>query len=91
MDELAMKHDKNMEEIQQNFKTQTAFICSICLTDMGCKEKIEALPCLHEYHSNCINEWLKNHDECPACRRPCGLQEFSITGQTKCFKQTAKH
>ena len=39
---------------------------------MGCKEKIEALPCLHEYHSNCINEWLKNHDECPVCRRPCG-------------------
>ena len=85
MNDLAFKHDKDMEEIQQNFNNQTIFICSICLTEMGCKDKIKALPCLHEHHSNCINEWLQNHDECPVCRRPCGLQDYSTTGQTKCF------
>ena len=68
-----------MEEIQQNFNNQTAFICSICLIEIGCMDKIEALPCLHEYHSICINKWLKDHDECPQCRRPCAMNQGYAT------------
>ena len=58
MYELAIKHDKDMEEVQQKFKEQTAIICSVCFAEMDCKDEIETLPCLHEYHSNCINIWL---------------------------------
>ena len=39
-----------MEEIQQSFNEKTAFICAICYAEMDCKDEIEALPCLHEYH-----------------------------------------
>ena len=61
MYELAIKHDKDMEEIQQKFNEQTAIICSICFAEMDCKNEIETLPCLHEYHSYCINKWLRVH------------------------------
>ena len=37
MDKLAVKYDKDIKETDQNFKEQTAFICSICLLEMGCK------------------------------------------------------
>ena len=47
MYELAIKHDKDMEEIQQKFNEQTAFICSICFAEMDCKNEIATLPCLH--------------------------------------------
>ena len=81
MYELAIKHDKDVEEIQQSFNEKTAFICSICLVETSCKDKIEALPCLHEYHSDCINEWLKIIDECPVCRSSCaGAWPGAITG-----------
>ena len=37
MDKLEVKYDKDIKETDQNFKEQTAFICSICLLEMGCK------------------------------------------------------
>ena len=37
MDKLAVKYDKDIKETDQIFKEQTAFICSICLLEMGCK------------------------------------------------------
>ena len=36
-----------------------------------CKEKIKALPCLHEFHSECIKRWLDDENICPECRKPC--------------------
>ena len=36
MYELAIKHDKDMEEIQQKFNEQTAITCSICYAEMDC-------------------------------------------------------
>ena len=37
MNELAVKYNKDIEETEQNFKEQSAFICSICLLEIGCK------------------------------------------------------
>lgn len=33
--------------------------CSVCMTDFASGEKLRTLPCSHEYHASCIDQWLK--------------------------------
>ena len=33
--------------------------CVVCLMDFEEKQSVRVLPCLHEYHSKCIDKWLK--------------------------------
>jgi hypothetical protein len=40
--------------------------CSICLEIMT---ENRILPCCHKFHSNCINIWLKENNNCPLCRQ----------------------
>ncbi|MDV3193989.1 MAG: RING finger domain-containing protein [Sweet potato little leaf phytoplasma] len=44
--------------------------CVICLEKIEREEKIGILqmPCLHLFHENCINKWLRNSHYCPICR-----------------------
>ncbi|XP_051889434.1 uncharacterized protein si:ch211-59o9.10 isoform X2 [Pristis pectinata] len=42
--------------------------CHICFNDYSLGEKLRILPCLHDYHSQCIDRWLKGHLSCPICR-----------------------
>ena len=32
--------------------------CMVCLTEYEAKEKIRTMPCLHYFHSDCIDKWL---------------------------------
>lgn len=32
------------------------------------KKKTLVLDCLHEYHIDCIDEWLCSSESCPHCR-----------------------
>ena len=42
--------------------------CVICLEEFVSKEKVVALPCIHFFHSGCINNWLKESNLCPVCK-----------------------
>ena len=42
--------------------------CPICLGDFKLGEKESSLPCLHCFHSNCIEGWLKRNKSCPVCK-----------------------
>lgn len=41
--------------------------CGICLEDICDGEESMRLPCLHEFHPNCIRMWLKKQARCPFC------------------------
>ncbi|KAG5582859.1 hypothetical protein H5410_053486 [Solanum commersonii] len=43
-------------------------ICSICLSVYEHEENIGALQCGHEYHTDCIKQWLLKKNDCPMCR-----------------------
>nr|XP_034342000.1 E3 ubiquitin-protein ligase RLIM-like [Arvicanthis niloticus] len=43
--------------------------CSICITPYTQNSKIRVLPCLHEYHDECIDRWLIDNATCPICRK----------------------
>eukprot|EP00978_Attheya_sp_CCMP212_P001670 scaffold3445_cov57-Attheya_sp.AAC.2 len=45
--------------------------CAICLENYGIGDSVSLAKtdqCDHVYHSQCIGEWLANHDDCPLCR-----------------------
>ena len=42
--------------------------CIICQYEFEKGEKIVVLPCRHCFHSECIEEWLKNQKTCPFCK-----------------------
>eukprot|EP01130_Rhizamoeba_saxonica_P006574 TRINITY_DN261_c0_g1_i1.p1 TRINITY_DN261_c0_g1~~TRINITY_DN261_c0_g1_i1.p1 ORF type:complete len:466 (-),score=112.65 TRINITY_DN261_c0_g1_i1:1060-2457(-) len=42
--------------------------CTICKEDWHLGEAALEMPCLHVFHEDCINPWLKLHNSCPICR-----------------------
>ncbi|KAJ8452702.1 hypothetical protein Cgig2_005038 [Carnegiea gigantea] len=43
--------------------------CSICLSEYSTYETLKMLPeCLHRFHADCIDEWLRTKAICPICR-----------------------
>lgn len=51
--------------------------CTICLEQVKCEELVRSLPCLHQFHANCIDPWLRQRGTCPVCkfRMGSGWQE----------------
>lgn len=43
--------------------------CAICLAQYEADETCRRLPCDHFYHSECIDKWLNQVNQCPLCRR----------------------
>jgi hypothetical protein len=48
-------------------------VCCVCLEDVCCGNRVRTLPCLHTFHADCAEEWLKKKKVCPLC-------QFSIDG-----------
>lgn len=46
--------------------------CTICLGDFAVGETLKTIPCLHVYHSKCIDRWLSEDNSCPICKTPVG-------------------
>lgn len=44
-------------------------ICVICLDAFEDGARLKILPCLHSYHSTCVDEWLVGHSSCPLCKQ----------------------
>jgi len=50
-------------------------LCSICLENV--QEDRQTLPCGHEFHEDCLREWLALQDTCPVCRATLPLSKKS--------------
>jgi len=71
---------ENMEDIKivlsneefeniENIKCLNESKCSICLEDIAKNEKIKKINCNHEFHIECLKEWLcRQSIKCPICR-----------------------
>jgi hypothetical protein len=43
--------------------------CAICLTEYEAGETLKRFRCRHDFHSECIDNWLKQKGICPSCRK----------------------
>ena len=43
----------------QSRAEETNSTCVVCMSEYCFKEKIRKLPCTHDFHSKCIDKWLK--------------------------------
>uniref|UniRef100_A0A1J3DKU6 E3 ubiquitin protein ligase RIE1 n=1 Tax=Noccaea caerulescens TaxID=107243 RepID=A0A1J3DKU6_NOCCA len=43
--------------------------CCICLTKYKDKEEVRKLPCSHEFHLKCVDQWLRIISCCPLCKQ----------------------
>lgn len=64
----SLKHYVLSHEQLQSFVSKPA--CSICQTDFALGDDIRILPCAHEFHVACVDQWLLREPACPNCRRP---------------------
>ncbi|XP_076882353.1 E3 ubiquitin-protein ligase SDIR1-like [Bidens hawaiensis] len=46
--------------------------CSVCLEQVNVGELVRSLPCLHQFHANCIDPWLRQQGTCPVCNFKVG-------------------
>lgn len=53
--------------------------CSICMGHMEKNEIITELNCLHSFHTDCIEPYLKQYNyKCPVCRSEVGKVKYNI-------------
>ncbi|KAG6600425.1 Receptor-likey region, transmembrane domain- and RING domain-containing protein 1, partial [Cucurbita argyrosperma subsp. sororia] len=53
----------------QKHQNEEAAQCYICLVEYDEGDSMRVLPCHHEFHTACVDKWLKEiHRVCPLCR-----------------------
>lgn len=50
--------------------------CVICLSEFQVGEKESLLPCLHIFHSECIEKWIGEKKWCPVCKYDISLKSL---------------
>ena len=44
--------------------------CPVCQCDWETGDQVRILPCQHQFHTKCIDHWLKQHRaSCPLCKK----------------------
>ncbi|SAL99453.1 hypothetical protein [Absidia glauca] len=60
------------QSVHSHVSTNDDNACVICLDTLSVGQKVRQLPCLHEYHCDCIDPWLTSKSgECPLCKFDC--------------------
>jgi len=59
---------ESQEKLNEKKEDESKKMCVICISEWKNNQHIRKLPCKHEFHSKCIDKWLKQKRSCPICR-----------------------
>ncbi|KAI1306079.1 E3 ubiquitin-protein ligase RNF38 [Halotydeus destructor] len=53
---------------RDNVHSSDQTTCVVCMCDFENRQILRVLPCSHEFHTRCVDKWLKTNRTCPICR-----------------------
>lgn len=53
---------------QSTVQNDNAEDCAVCLETPTIGDTIRHLPCMHKFHKDCIDPWLRRNTSCPVCK-----------------------
>jgi hypothetical protein len=59
--------------------------CTICLCEFEEGENVRRLPCMHLFHTGCVDQWLTSNKRCPICRVDIETQVESKEQERGCW------
>jgi len=75
LDENVVKKGLSKPQIDR-FKTRTFITstescktCNVCISDFEMGDRLRKIKCGHEFHTHCIDTWLKDNITCPICKK----------------------
>jgi hypothetical protein len=42
--------------------------CAVCQEEFRVGDRVRRLNCLHAFHADCVDQWLRRHARCPVCK-----------------------
>ncbi|KAK8478205.1 hypothetical protein V6N13_121981 [Hibiscus sabdariffa] len=66
------KRQDSINRISIKKGSEDELTCSVCLEQVNAGDFIRSLPCLHRFHANCIDPWLRQQGTCPVCKFRAG-------------------
>ena len=62
---------RRVVQASDSSSTDSQAECVICQADVAAGDELLTLSgCRHQFHTSCIEPWLRQHSICPTCRRP---------------------
>ena len=65
---ISRKLLSSVRESQSNLAEEITE-CTMCLEALSKEPVANKIDCGHPFHTRCLIDWLKKHDECPTCQR----------------------
>ena len=79
--EAASTLRKALEAAPAPRRVYSSTSCAICLEDFAAEgAEVTTLRCGHEFHSECVAQWLPVQQRCPTCRQPVTLGRSLLEG-----------
>jgi E3 ubiquitin-protein ligase SDIR1 len=66
------KTQDNSKVVGNTKASDDELTCSVCLEQVNVGDVLRSLPCLHQFHANCIDPWLRQQGTCPVCKFRAG-------------------
>jgi hypothetical protein len=60
--------DNDVENPDESKAGSSSEECAVCMESFGPGEEVRVLPCNHEFHVACVDQWLRMRSTCPLCR-----------------------
>ncbi|KAM6954243.1 RING finger protein 215 [Aplochiton taeniatus] len=63
------KASGDQNQYHNQYQTAETDNCAVCLEPFNPNQCLRVLPCLHEFHRDCVDPWLVLQHTCPLCKR----------------------